>query len=83
MNSYQITFIPYNKVALAYQDKFMTLDIYDRAYDHFCALIKKRRPTVFEIGCEPGNVTRYLLDKRPDFIIMYMHLETAIIHLER
>jgi SAM-dependent methyltransferase len=48
-----------------YQERFMNLTIYDESYDIFCALLPPR-PTVFEIGCGPGNISKYILHKRPD-----------------
>jgi cyclopropane fatty-acyl-phospholipid synthase-like methyltransferase len=69
MDPYQLTFNTYNKIAELYQEKFMDLDLYDDTYDAFCNLITKKDPAIFEIGCGPGNITRYLLQKRPDFRI--------------
>jgi ubiquinone/menaquinone biosynthesis C-methylase UbiE len=65
MGQYQHTFDTYNQLANAYQDKFMDLDLYDDSYDQFCKRINKTEPAIFEIGCGPGNITRYLLSKIP------------------
>ena len=67
MDPYQVTFQTWNKVASLYQQKFMDLHLYDDTYDRFCQLVEKPGARVFEIGCGPGNITRYLLSKRPDF----------------
>ena len=69
MDTYKTTFETWNKVAKSYQDKFMDLDLYNDTYDLFCKLIEKKNSTVLEIGCGPGNITKYLLEKRPDFKI--------------
>lgn len=69
MDSYQITFETYNKIAELYQEKFMKMDLYNDTYDIFCALNAKTAAHIFEIACGPGNITQYLLQKRPDFII--------------
>jgi 2-polyprenyl-3-methyl-5-hydroxy-6-metoxy-1,4-benzoquinol methylase len=66
MDPYQITFQTWNKVASLYQQKFMDLHLYDDTYDRFCQLVEKPGAKVFEIGCGPGNITRYLLSQRPD-----------------
>jgi 2-polyprenyl-3-methyl-5-hydroxy-6-metoxy-1,4-benzoquinol methylase len=47
----------------------MYLDLYDDTYDKFCNLIIKQNARIFEIGCGPGNITKYLLSKRPGFYI--------------
>jgi predicted TPR repeat methyltransferase len=69
MDNYKNTFQTWDKVASVYQDKFMTLDLYDDTYDVFCRLVEKINPKIFEIGCGPGNITKYMLRKRPDFIL--------------
>jgi len=70
MDEYQHTFRIYDKVAQLYQEKFMQLDIYNASYDRFCSSITKPNARIFEIGCGPGNITRYLLQQRPDFRII-------------
>ncbi len=66
---YQITFNSWNKVATLYQERFMHLELYNDSYDFFCEQLKKPNAQVLEIGCGPGNITRYLLSKRPDYTI--------------
>jgi SAM-dependent methyltransferase len=67
MDIYKQTATTWNKLALLYQDRFMQLDIYNETYDFFCNAISKNQPAILEIGCGPGNITKYLLAKRPDF----------------
>src|SRR5688500_16625800 len=67
MDPYQLTINAFDKRAKDYQDKFMELDLYNDTYDLFCGLIKAPDARIFKIGCGPGNATRYLLTKRPDF----------------
>jgi SAM-dependent methyltransferase len=81
MDPYKITFATWDKVAQAYQDKFMNLDLYNDTYDLFCQLIKTPRAKIFEIGCGPGNITRYLLSKRPDFEIEAIDTSPNMIQL--
>lgn len=69
MTPYQETFETWDKLAKLYADKFMDLELYDDTYNRFCEEIGKENPSILEIGCGPGNITRYLLKKRPDFQI--------------
>ncbi|GAA4309898.1 class I SAM-dependent methyltransferase [Nibribacter koreensis] len=69
MEPYQTTFSTWNQLASLYQEKFMDVDLYDDTYDRFCQLVDKPNARVLELGCGPGNITRYLLSKRPDFIL--------------
>jgi trans-aconitate methyltransferase len=83
MDSYQITFETWNKVASIYQDKFMDMDLYNDTYDRFCQLIEKQNPSIFEIGCGPGNITKYLLKKRPDFEIQAVDVSASMVDLAK
>ncbi|CAM3526992.1 class I SAM-dependent DNA methyltransferase [Aequorivita lipolytica] len=64
MDKYQETFQTWNKIAEIYQDKFMNLDLYNDSYDVFLDTILKTNSSIFEIGCGPGNITKYLLSKK-------------------
>lgn len=83
MNPYKVTFHTYNKIAQSYQDKFMDLDLYNDTYDLFCNLIIKPGSEIFEIGCGPGNITKYLLQKRPDFILTAIDISPNMIELAK
>ena len=65
MNKNTITQATYNKAAQYYWEKVAILEQYNASYDTFCGLLPQKAK-VFEMGCGPGNVTQYMLDKRPD-----------------
>ena len=81
MDSYENNSITWNNLALAYQEQFMDLSLYDDTYDLFCELIKKKGPSIFEIGCGPGNITKYLLAKRPDFHVRAIDIAPNMVRL--
>jgi ubiquinone/menaquinone biosynthesis C-methylase UbiE len=83
MDRYQETFNTWNKVAQLYQDKFMDLDLYNETYDVFCDSIDLKNPTILELGCGPGNITKYLLHKRPDSIIEAIDIAPNMIQLAK
>jgi cyclopropane fatty-acyl-phospholipid synthase-like methyltransferase len=83
MDRYQKTFETWDKLASSYQDRFMDLDLYNDTYDHFCTLVEKQGASVFEIGCGPGNITRYLLHKRPDFKIKATDIAPSMLELAK
>ncbi len=83
MNRYKTTFDTWNKIASLYQDNFMHLDLYNDSYDIFCSAIKKQNAAIFEIGCGPGNITKYLVNKRPDFIIDATDVSPNMIELAK
>lgn len=80
---YKETFETWNKIASLYQDKFMDLDIYNETYDVFCNSISKDQTHILEIGCGPGNITKYLLAKRPDFCIEGIDIAPNMIALAK
>jgi cyclopropane fatty-acyl-phospholipid synthase-like methyltransferase len=81
-DKYKITFETWNKVAAIYQDKFMGVDLYNDTYDQFCNLVKPDSK-ILEIGCGPGNITKYLLSKRPDLRIEGIDVAPNMIELAR
>ncbi len=83
MDPYKKTFETWDKVARLYQDKFMDLELYNESYDLFCDAIIKNNPRILEIGCGPGNITRYLLSKRPDFKIEATDIAPNMIELAK
>jgi 2-polyprenyl-3-methyl-5-hydroxy-6-metoxy-1,4-benzoquinol methylase len=83
MNSYQETFETWNKLASLYQDRFMDLDLYNETYDFVCNSIPKKNAKLLEIGCGPGNITKYLLSVRPDFDIFGIDIAPNMIELAK
>src|SRR4051812_29769497 len=79
-----ITFMEaFDKLALAYKEKFMDLDLYNDSYDIFCDLIKKPKAKIFEIGCGPGNITRYVNSKKPDAEVEAIDISPNMIKLAK
>ncbi len=83
MNNTENTIAVWNKWAKQYQDKFMYMDLYHDTYDLFCKQIEKENAAILEIACGPGNITRYLLKKRPDFKIFGIDLSPNMIELAK
>lgn len=83
MDKYQETYETWNKVATLYQAKFMNLDLYNESYDFICHSISKHSAKLLEIGCGPGNITQYLLSKRPDFDIFATDIAPNMIELAK
>lgn len=83
MNKYKETFITWNKVAKVYQDKFMDLNQYDGTYDVFLNTLPKKDASVLEIGCGPGNITKYLLSKNNELQIKGIDIAENMIQLAK
>ncbi len=81
MDPYKVTFETWNKVAKLYEENFMELSIYNESYDLFCHQISASDPTIFEIGCGPGNITQYLLQKIPNLNIDAIDIAPSMVAL--
>jgi len=83
MDRYKETFETWNKIASLYQDKFMDLSLYNETYDFICTSLHKSNANILEIGCGPGNITKYLLSKRPDLHIFGIDVAPKMIELAK
>ncbi|MEN9337243.1 MAG: hypothetical protein RLZZ500_2230 [Bacteroidota bacterium] len=83
MDPNQETFTTWNSVALKYQEKFMDMPYYNASYDLFCEMVAQREARLLEIGCGPGNITKYLLAKRPDFSLFGIDIAPNMIALAK
>lgn len=66
MDTYTETFNTWDKVATAYEQKFMQLSIYNKSYKAFMELLPKDSTAVLDVGCGPGNVIKYMQSMRPN-----------------
>ncbi len=83
MDRYKETFDTWNKVASIYQDKFMDLNLYNETYEYICNSVTKQKAKLLEIGCGPGNITKYLLTQRPDFEIFGIDIAPNMVELAK
>ncbi|MBF8456617.1 methyltransferase domain-containing protein [Kaistella sp. G5-32] len=83
MDKYNETFETWNKIALQYEEKFMDMNLYNDTYDLICTSLPEPNSKILEIGCGPGNITKYLLSKRPDFDIFGIDIASNMIELAK
>jgi 2-polyprenyl-3-methyl-5-hydroxy-6-metoxy-1,4-benzoquinol methylase len=83
MDNYKHIFETWDQLASPYQDKFMNLDFYNDTYDLFCQEVEKRNAKILEVGCGPGNITKYLLSRRPDLQIEGLDVSPNMIKLAK
>jgi trans-aconitate methyltransferase len=81
-DKYETTFKSWNDVSELYHDRFSTETLYNDTYDQLCDFIEKN-VKLLEIGCGPGNMTKYLLEKRPDLKIKGIDVAPKMIELAR
>jgi len=61
----------------------MDLTMYDDFYRQFCELLPRGPGRVLDAACGPGNVSRYLLAKRPDLDLLGIDLAPRMVELAR
>jgi len=71
----------WNKVAGAYKEKFMDLQIYNETYDSLISHLGPSQNRVLELGCGPGNVTRYLKNNCENLVITATDVSSNMIDL--
>lgn len=83
MDSYNETFNTWDNVASIYEDKFFNLKLYDKSYSAFCDLMAQDNAKILEIGCGPGNISKCLLNLRPEVSILGIDISPNMIELAR
>lgn len=73
----------FNRLASLYQEKYMDVSLYHASFDLFCREIQPQKAQILELACGPGNITRYLLQKRPDFQLFGTDLAPQMVELAR
>jgi ubiquinone/menaquinone biosynthesis C-methylase UbiE len=69
--------------AQAYQDRFMSVDLYDATYDRFLELVAKPDAKVLEVGCGPGNISFALFHRSPALQLVGVDFSPKMIELAR
>ncbi|MBL7836731.1 MAG: class I SAM-dependent methyltransferase, partial [Bacteroidetes bacterium] len=83
MDHYKENSETWNKLAQLYQDKFMDLSIYNDSYDYFCNSIGISSARILDIGCGPGNISRYLLEQQPEYQLLGIDNAPNMVDLAR
>lgn len=81
MDKTQIAVSIFDACAQQYQDKFMDLSAYQPELDRFCEAILPDDARVLDMACGPGNITRYLLDRRPGLRVLGIDLSENMLVL--
>ena len=73
----------FNTQAKKYEEQFMNVELYHNALDLFCNHITKDNADILDIACGPGNISKYLLTKRPSFNILGIDLAVNMLSLAK
>ncbi|MCH4551383.1 class I SAM-dependent DNA methyltransferase [Aestuariibaculum lutulentum] len=81
MNKYQETFNTWNSIANRYEEAFFDLHLYNDTYDFFLDNLPDKESKILDVGCGPGNITNYLLNKSPNLKIKGIDISKNMIAL--
>lgn len=73
----------FDEWAKPYQEKYMHQTRYYDSLNEFCAWIRPMSARLLELACGPGNVTKYLLEQRPDLQILATDLAPNMLKLAK
>lgn len=73
----------FDKSAKIYQDKFMDVSLYAGQFNVFFEHITADNASILDIACGPGNITKYLLDRKPKYNILGIDLSSEMLSLAR
>lgn len=72
----------FNKNAELYLQLYGSLELYNETYDFFLDHLK-RDACVLDLACGPGNISRYLLSKKPELKILGVDLAPNMISVAK
>ncbi|MBK7129184.1 MAG: class I SAM-dependent methyltransferase [Crocinitomicaceae bacterium] len=82
METTSSTVAVFDKYAKDYAEKFMDVSRYIESMDEFCKHLPQNSG-LLELGCGPGNITRYVNTKRPDLAIHATDLSVNMLELAK
>nr|WP_262901713.1 class I SAM-dependent methyltransferase [Chryseobacterium sp. OSA05B] len=71
----------FDKSAKIYQDKFMDVSLFADTFNFFCDHIEADDAEILDIACGPGNITKYILDRKPDYKVLGIDLSPKMLDL--
>ncbi|HKG05845.1 MAG TPA: methyltransferase domain-containing protein [Pedobacter sp.] len=71
----------FDKSAEIYQGKFMDVSMFAGTFNFFCDNIPAHNASILDIACGPGNITKYLLDREPNYDVLGIDLSPKMLRL--
>lgn len=73
----------FNTYAEAYENRFMDMGSYEPSLVRFANLLQAPDCTLFEIGCGPGNITKFLYQRMEQLDILAIDIAEAMVKRAR
>lgn len=68
----------FNKLADSYQERFLSVEAYSESFHALLSMLDKNS-RILDVACGPGNISRFLLNERPDLDILGIDLAPNMI----
>lgn len=68
----------FNKLADSYQERFLSVEAYSESFHALLSILDKNS-RILDVACGPGNISRFLLNERPDLDILGIDLAPNMI----
>lgn len=72
----------FNRLAIHYQNRYMDVSAYSNGLDYFCDKISDNA-SVLELACGPGNISKYILQRKPCIDFLGTDLSPNMIRLAK
>jgi len=82
MNRLEITISTFDKYADHYQEKYMKYEPYIETYRYLSSLLKADAE-ILDVACGPGNISKFLLEEKPQLRVQGIDLSPQMINLAR
>lgn len=70
----------FDKHASEYQEKYMDVSLYSKSLNYFLSKLPEKAK-LFELGCGPGNIARYILSQKPQLVLTATDLSPEMLKL--
>lgn len=82
-NSTSNTIAIFDQFAEGYEEKYMNQGLYSDSLDLFCEKLQRPDAKILDVGCGPGNISKYLLEKCPGLQVLGIDLAPKMLELAR
>ncbi len=83
MGTFEISVDRFNEFASEFAERFMNIDSYITHFEKFCDFHESNEPKILELGCGPGNVTKFLKNRFENSQITAIDLAPKMIQIAK
>ena len=83
MENFALSVQRFDEFAQEYAQRYMDIGAYADSIDRFFNLIPSKHPSILELACGPGNVTRIMAERFPESKITALDLAPNMIAIAR